>query len=85
MQPAAKLTLSVNTRVIERATRHARARGTSVSQLVEAFLRAATAPIPAAEAPPPILGRLRGSLRRGRLEDYRRALARKHRRGAGVN
>jgi len=72
-----KLTLSVDKRVVERAKRHARAQGLSVSQMVERFLRAAT-DAPPARALPPVLRRLRGSLPEGSVEDYRRALERKY-------
>lgn len=84
-----KLTLSVDPRVIERAKRYARARGTSVSRLVEQMLDlAATGTLPADAAgasgggpvtAPPVLARLRGSLRRGSRDDYRRYLAKKYR------
>jgi hypothetical protein len=74
-----KLTLSVEKRVIERAKRYARARGTSVSRLVEGFLTATVDGSEADRKTPPILAKLRGSLTSGSVEDYRDALARKHR------
>ena len=79
-----KLTLSVDAHVVGGAKRYAKARGTSVSKLVETMLRMVSAQ-PAgrehrAEAgPPPVLARLRGSLKRGSIRDYRRHLARKYR------
>ena len=77
-----KLTLSVNPHVIEGAKRYARARGTSVSRLVETMLRLVStsgAQAHVAKATPPVLARLRGSLARGDRADYRRHLERKHR------
>ncbi len=75
----AKLTLSVDTRVIERAKQYARSRGTSVSSLVEQLLDlAATAP-GRPEVTPPVLARLRGSLKKVDEKDYRRYLERKFR------
>ena len=74
-----KLTLSVDERVIARAKRYARARGTSVSRLVEAYLDVVQAPAAEARKATPVLARLRGSLTRGSVQDYRRHLERKHR------
>ena len=79
-----KLTLSVDRHVVARAKAYARARGTSVSRLVEAMLDLAarsdrTLPVVRETAPPPVLNRLRGSLARGTVADYQRHLARKFR------
>lgn len=84
-----KLTLSIDPVVIARAKRYAKARGTSVSRLVEQMLDLASSgahPAPAARArqaapvePPPVLARLRGSLKRGTVDDYKAYLERKHR------
>ena len=78
-----KLTLSVDRRVVARAKRYARARGTSVSRLVEAYLDDVQAPgrrdDQTTERTPPVLARLRGSLKAGSVEDYRRYLQRKYR------
>lgn len=75
----AKLTLSVNARVVERAKRYAQAQGTSVSGLVEKMLDlAATASGEPGEAPA-VLAKLRGSLKRGSVRDYQRYLERKYR------
>ena len=84
-----KLTLSIDPVVIARAKRYAKARGTSVSRLVEQMLDLASSgaqPAPAARAshtataePPPVLARLRGSMKRGTVDDYKAYLARKHR------
>ena len=67
----AKLTLTVNPRVIADAKRYAAEAGTSVSQLVEDYLAAVVAP-PLKEATPPVLARLRGALRDVDVEDFRR-------------
>jgi Family of unknown function (DUF6364) len=74
-----KLTLSVDAQVIERAKRYARANGTSVSRLVEKMLDLASAPAPDRTEVPPVLSRLRGSLRRGTARDYHAYLERKYR------
>lgn len=73
-----KLTLSVDPQVVARAKRYAAARGTSVSQLVETLLDlvASGGPESATETPP-VLSRLRGSLRKGSVEDHRRYLTKK--------
>jgi hypothetical protein len=79
-----KLTLSVNAHVVQGAKRYARARGTSVSRMVENMLRLVSASPegrddrPAASVPP-VLSRLRGSLKRGSVRDYQRHLERKYR------
>jgi hypothetical protein len=78
-----KLTLSVDQRVVARAKRYARARGTSLSKLVEAYFdllaRTPTSSRQHEPRTPPVLSRLRGSLRSGSVDDYRRYLERKHR------
>lgn len=74
-----KLTLSVDERVVARAKRYARARGTSVSQLVESMLDLVSAPAAEAGESPPVLTRLRGSMTRGSVDEYRRYLRRKYR------
>ena len=74
----AKLTLSVDAGVVERAKRYARARGTSVSRLVEAYLGVLAQNAPGEEEPP-VLRELRGLLRRGDRADYHRHLSRKYR------
>ncbi len=74
----AKLTLSVDPRVVQHAKRYARTRRTSVSRLVESYLQllggAGIAP-----SEPPVLHELRGLLRRGSSADYRRHVIRKYR------
>ena len=75
----AKLTLSVDERVIERAKQYARQRGTSVSGLVEQMLDLAASGFEGPEVTPPVLSRLRGSLKGVDRRDYRRYLDRKYR------
>lgn len=76
-----KLTLSVDDGVVRRAKRYARTRGTSVSRLVERFLSllATDARDASARKEPPILRRLRGSLKGVSPDDYRHHLERKYR------
>lgn len=73
-----KLTLSVDSGVVRQAKRYAEAHGTSVSRLVERFLGLLGRP-PARSADPPVLRRLRGILKGGGREEYRRHLVRKYR------
>ncbi len=89
----AKLTLSVDEAVVERAKEVARRRGTSVSALVERFLDALARPgdgaggrgteasLPPRPPLPPITARLAGLLRGARVEreSYRRYLEQKYR------
>ena len=75
----AKLTLSVDERVVERAKAYALAQGTSVSGLVEKLLELAATPSGKTGEAPAVLTRLRGSLKRGSSGDYRRYLERKYR------
>ena len=74
-----KLTLSVDARVVARAKRYAKAQGTSVSGLVEKMLDLAAAPAAADGDAPPVLARIRGSLKRGSVRDYHRYLEQKYR------
>jgi len=73
-----KLTLNVDARVVTRAKQYARTRGTSVSSLVESLLDLAAGP-PAVGEQPPVLARLRGSLKKGSRRDYHRYLEQKFR------
>lgn len=75
----AKLTLSVDERVIERAKTYARARGTSLSGLVEQMLDFAVSGSDRPGITPPVLSRLRGSLKGVDRRDYHRYLERKYR------
>ena len=74
-----KLTLSVDEGVVRHAKQYAAVRGTSVSRLVETMLRLMSSPDAGAGAAPPVLSKLRGSLKRGSVADYRRHLERKYR------
>jgi hypothetical protein len=74
-----KLTLSVDAHVVARAKQYARARRTSVSRLVETMLHPVATPATRLEGPPPVLARLRGSLKQGSVADYRRHLEPKYR------
>lgn len=76
-----KLTLSVDAHVIGRAKQYAKARGTSISRLVERFLEMVTEGPSAGEAgtvASPVLDRLRGSMSGGAVSDYRKYLSRKY-------
>ena len=75
----AKLTLSVDEGVIERAKKYASARGTSVSGLVEQLLDQAASGSDEPGMTPPVLSRLRGSLKGIDRRDYHRYLERKYR------
>jgi hypothetical protein len=75
-----KLTLSIDERVVDRAKRYAERRGTSVSRVVETMLALVSQPEtegPAGGAS--VLARLRGSMKRGSVADYRQYLRRKYR------
>ncbi len=74
-----KLTLSVDARVVARAKRYASSQGTSVSALVEKMLDLAATPATPGGSTPTVLARLRGSLKRGSVRDYRRYLEQKYR------
>ena len=74
-----KLTLSVDDRVIARAKRFAKQQGVSISEIVEAYLRAVAAPTSAGTTDAPVLRALRGSLKRAETSDYRKRLAAKYR------
>lgn len=74
---AAKLTLSVDPKVIEAAKEYATETGTSVSHLVEDFL-AAVVSRNARPISTPVLSRLRGSLRGVEVQDYHDHLAEKY-------
>ncbi|MFA5909593.1 MAG: DUF6364 family protein [Vicinamibacterales bacterium] len=75
----AKLTLSVDERIVERAKAYALAQGTSVSGLVEKLLDLVATPTGKTGDAPAVLSKLRGSLKRGSSADYHRYLARKYR------
>lgn len=73
----AKLTLSVDERVVSQAKRYARAQGISVSEMVETYLAAVVNPAPMPEDTPPVLRSLRGVLRTGSVVEYRKHLVKK--------
>jgi hypothetical protein len=79
-----KLTLTVDEAVIAKAKEHAAARGTSVSALVEEYLRLIADP-PKPRSPTPITDQLTGILAgaypdaESAIEDYHRYLEKKYR------
>ncbi len=77
----AKLTLSVDARVVARAKRYAARRGTSVSRMVEKFLALLSGTTGKEdEEVPPILARLRAELEgaSGDRLEYQKYLERKY-------
>jgi uncharacterized protein DUF6364 len=75
----AKLTLSVDTRVVSLAKQYAKLRGISVSEMVEAYLTAVAEPPSRASGAPPILRSVRGVLKNADIHQYRKHLAAKYR------
>jgi uncharacterized protein DUF6364 len=75
----AKLTLSVDERVVLRAKEYAKSRGVSVSKMVETYLTAVAEPASPASGDTPVLRSIRGVLKKGNIDDYRRHLAAKYR------
>jgi len=75
----AKLTLSVDNRVVARAKQYAKRRGVSVSEMVEAYLAAVAEPATTATGDAPILRSVRGVLKDADIDDYRKHLAAKYR------
>jgi antitoxin component of RelBE/YafQ-DinJ toxin-antitoxin module len=75
----AKLTLSVNDTVVARAKRYAKARGVSVSKMVETYLSAVAEPPVRQRADTPILRSLRGVLKKADVKNYKRHLETKYR------
>jgi hypothetical protein len=73
-----KLTLSVDARVISRAKHYAKSQETSVSRLVERMLDLLATPRTERAQAPPVLARLRGSLSRADIGDYRKHLEAKY-------
>jgi hypothetical protein len=76
----AKLTLSVDESVVGRAKEYAAARGTSVSRLVEDYLRLLAPDTESEKAATPVLARWRGTLEGSDADerDYRRHLETKY-------
>ncbi len=75
----AKLTLSVDDRVVSSAKRYARLRGVSVSELVETYLAAVADPPAAEPGNAPVLRSVRGVLKGADVAEYRRHLSEKYR------
>jgi hypothetical protein len=75
----AKLTLSVDTRVVARAKRFAKLQGVSVSEIVETYLSAIAEPPSPTAGATPILHSLRGVLKGSDVHAYRKHLAAKYR------
>lgn len=75
----AKLTLSVDNRVVARAKQYAKRRGVSVSEMVETYLAAVAEPDFPAPGAVPILRSVRGVLKNADIDDYRKHLAVKYR------
>jgi hypothetical protein len=75
----AKLTLSVDGRVISSAKQYAKRRGVSISEMVEAYLAAVADPPSPARGATPVLRSVRGILKNADLNDYRKYLATKYR------
>jgi len=74
----AKLTLSVDNRVVSRAKQYAKRRGVSVSEMVEAYLSAVAEPTFPAAGAAPILRSVRGILKDADIGEYRKHLAAKY-------
>jgi hypothetical protein len=74
-----KLTLSVEKAVVSRAKRYAKQQGVSVSAIVEAYLAEVVTPSDRGSRNSPILRSLRGSLKKGDVEEYRKRLVTKYR------
>jgi hypothetical protein len=75
----AKLTLSVDDRVVSRAKQYAKRRGVSVSNMVEAYLAAVAEPHQAVSGAASILRSVRGVLKNADIDQYRKHLADKYR------
>jgi len=75
----AKLTLSVDNRVVSRAKQYAKRRGVSVSQMVEAYLAAVAEPVSPSAGAVPILRSVRGVLKNVDIDEYRKHLVTKYR------
>jgi Family of unknown function (DUF6364) len=75
----AKLTLSVDSRVVSRAKQYAKRRGVSVSEIVETYLAVVADPPSPADGATPILRSVRGVLKHAEIDSYRKHLAAKYR------
>jgi antitoxin component of RelBE/YafQ-DinJ toxin-antitoxin module len=75
----AKLTLNVDEKVVRRAKRFAETRGTSVSRIVEQYLKEITGrQAEPSEVDPPILRSMRGLLKGTGIKDHRQELVKKY-------
>ena len=74
----AKLTLSVDNRVVSRAKQYAKLRGVSVSKMVETYLTAVAEPRSPVTGATPILRSVRGVLKNADIDEYRKHLAAKY-------
>ena len=72
----AKLTLSLDSKIIHRAKRFAHSRGTSISRIVETYLDTVSSRLQdakqSAQPEAPVLRSVRGILKGVRLRDYKR-------------
>ena len=75
----AKLTLSVDDRVVSRAKQYAKRRGVSISAMVEAYLASVAEPPSPTTGSAPILRSVRGILKNADIDEYRKHLAAKYR------
>jgi hypothetical protein len=74
----AKLTLSVDDRVVVEAKKYAKAQGVSVSEMVETYLAAVAEPRRPSGAAP-VLRSVRGVLKKADIKEYKKHLATKYR------
>jgi antitoxin component of RelBE/YafQ-DinJ toxin-antitoxin module len=75
----AKLTLSVDDRVVSRAKQYAKRRGVSISSMVEAYLGSVAEPHSPVPGDASILRSVRGVLKNADIGQYRKHLAEKYR------
>jgi hypothetical protein len=75
----AKLTLSVDDRVVTGAKQYAKLRGVSISEMVEAYLAVVADSHLASAGDSPVLRSVRGILKKAEVEDYHLHLATKYR------
>ena len=75
----AKLTLSVDERVVSSAKEYAKRQGVSVSEMVESYLAAVAEPPSHVAGATPVLNSLRGVLKHADIDEYRKHLAAKYR------
>jgi hypothetical protein len=75
----AKLTLSVDGRVVLQAKKYAKSRGVSVSEMVETYLASVAEPPNHVSGATPVLRSVRGTLKKADIEEYRKHLRIKYR------